>query len=319
MGYSASVSPQQREKSLETSLLAARVATRHYLEGRTNVEVAEELGISRFRVARLLEVARAEGIVRFSINLPLGMEAELSEDLRQRHDLDHCLVVPGTNDPEVLRDRLGRTAVALLQELVDEDDVLGVAWGRTLSAMTRHLDQLPPCPIVQLTGVAGDIAQNSVELIRQISDRSGGQAFPIYAPMVLPDASTLNGLRRQDSVAHAMARHRDVTVAVVAVGSWDPPDSQLLSSLTPRSRQRLVRHGVRAEVCGTLLTDTGTEVSVLSEHLLAIEPAQLRRIPRVLAVAGGESKINAIRSALASGLISSLVTDETVARALLAV
>lgn len=317
MGYSDHMSPQQREKSLETSLLAARVATRHYLEGRTNVEVAEELGISRFRVARLLDVARDEGIVRFSINLPLGMEAELSEGVRQRYDLDHCLVVPGTGDQEVLRDRLGRTAAALLHEVVGEDDVLGVAWGRTLSAMTRHLDRLPPCPIVQLTGVAGDIAENSVELIRQISDRSGGQAFPIYAPMVLPDASTLNGLRRQDSVARAISRHRHVTVAVVAVGSWEPPDSQLLSSLTPRSRQRLVRHGVRAEMCGTLLTGTGAEVSVLSEHLLAIEPAQLRRIPQVLAVAGGESKINAIRSALASGLISSLVTDESVAEALL--
>ena len=37
---------------------AARVAARYYLDARTNVQIADELGISRFRVARLLEIAR---------------------------------------------------------------------------------------------------------------------------------------------------------------------------------------------------------------------------------------------------------------------
>jgi DNA-binding transcriptional regulator LsrR (DeoR family) len=45
-------------------VLAAAVARRYYLEGETKVEIAGQLGLSRFKVARLLEEARASGIVR---------------------------------------------------------------------------------------------------------------------------------------------------------------------------------------------------------------------------------------------------------------
>lgn len=304
-------------RNIDTSLQAARVAARHYVDQCTNVEIAAEFGVSRFRVARLLEIARNDGIVRFSVSLPHGVEAELSERVRIRFGLDHCLVVGSDQSPEQQRDVLGRAAARLLQDLVTEDDVLGIAWGRTLSAMIRHVGGLPPAPVVQLTGVAGDTPGNAIELVRLISERTRGQAFPIYAPMVLPDGATLNGLLRQDSIAHAFQRHRHVTVAAVAVGSWDPPDSQLLQSLPPRSRQRLVRQGVRAEVCGTLISRDGSEVTMPDDHVLAISPQQLRRIPNVVAVAGGGSKKNAIRCVLSSGLVNSVITDEQVAQFLL--
>ena len=47
-------------------LLAA--ARRFYLEDRSKVEIAEELGISRFKVARLLEQARETGVVTITLN-----------------------------------------------------------------------------------------------------------------------------------------------------------------------------------------------------------------------------------------------------------
>ena len=39
-------------------ILIASVARRYYLEGKSKIEIAEELGLSRFKVARLLETAR---------------------------------------------------------------------------------------------------------------------------------------------------------------------------------------------------------------------------------------------------------------------
>jgi hypothetical protein len=38
-------------------ILLASVARRYYLEGRSKVEIADELGLSRFKVARLLDAA----------------------------------------------------------------------------------------------------------------------------------------------------------------------------------------------------------------------------------------------------------------------
>src|ERR1700727_2249502 len=70
-------------------VLAARVARQYYLEGVSKIDIAERLGISRFRVARLLDSARESGLVRIEIGLPggvldAGLSAELCSALRLR-------------------------------------------------------------------------------------------------------------------------------------------------------------------------------------------------------------------------------------------
>lgn len=309
--------PKRKELDLATSMLAARAASLSYEQGRSNLEIADELQVSRFRVARLLDLAREARIVRFNVSLPDSVQPEQSERLRRRWWLDHCVVVESPETDEQARDVMGRAAARLLREILTEDDVLGIAWGRTLSAMVRHVRDLPPCPVVQLTGIAGDPSVNSLEIVRGVSQRSGGVALPLYAPMVLPDPATLAGLRRQSAVSRVLSRMDDVTVAVVAIGSWAPPDSQLLQALPPRARDALHGAGVAAEICGTLFSRDGTEVPSPEGHLLAIRPDQLRRVPGVLAVAGGAKKAEAIRSVLRSGLVTSLVTDSCVAEELL--
>src|SRR5260370_37645216 len=63
-------------------VLAARVARQFYLEGVSKIEIADRLGISRFRVARLLDSAREAGLVRIEIGLPGGsLVAGLSAEL----------------------------------------------------------------------------------------------------------------------------------------------------------------------------------------------------------------------------------------------
>ena len=56
--------------------------------------------------------------------------------------------------------------------------------------------------------------------------------------------------------------------------------------------------------------------SPLDERVIGIDLAQLSRVPRVVAVAGGARKANAIHAALRSGVINVLVTDDQVARAI---
>src|SRR5438552_18887042 len=71
-------------------VLAARVGRQFYLEGVSKVDIAERLGISRFRVARLLDAAREAGMVRIEIGLPggfldTGLSAQLCTVFGLRH------------------------------------------------------------------------------------------------------------------------------------------------------------------------------------------------------------------------------------------
>ena len=298
---------------------AAAIARQYFLDGRSKVEIADTFGLSRFKVARILEECLALGIVDIKITLPAHVDSELSEQLRTQLGLHYSLVVDTQEESEVeLRSHLGRVTAELLTEIVRPEDVLGVGWGRTLSATADHLSALAPCPVVQMAGVAGSVAENSMELVRRITSVSGGLAYPIYAPLLLPDAATAAGLRRQADVASAAEQFDRITKAVVAVGSWDPPNSQLHAAMDPRERERLRRLGVRAEVCGALVDSDGNSVDTdLPSRMIAIDTDQLAEVPDVIAVAGGESKAEAIAALLRSGLISSLVTDVAVARHLL--
>jgi DNA-binding transcriptional regulator LsrR (DeoR family) len=73
-----------------------------------------------------------------------------------------------------------------------------------------------------------------------------------------------------------------------------------------------------AEVSSILITDDGSVVAEsFTERAIAITPAQLRAIPRVLAVAAGVRKARAVRAVARAGLITGLVTDAALAEAIL--
>ena len=181
-------------------VLTASVARRYYLDNRSKTELAQEFRISRFKVARLLEAARSSGLVRIDIGWAGVIDVELSVLLKERFCLQHSVVidVPEGNDAE-LRRQLGTAAAELLEEIVTTEDVLGLAWARSVSAMTGALRRMAATPVVQLTGALShpDIEDSSIELVREVAQISGGPAYLFYAPLVVPDAATANALRRQ--------------------------------------------------------------------------------------------------------------------------
>src|SRR3954453_7051426 len=114
-------------------VLAASVARRYYLDGRSKIEIADEFGLSRFKVARLLDVARESGLVHIEIRHPGHIDVDLSAQLQDRFELQHSIVVDTpTDDAESLRRQLGRAAAQLLGEIITPQDVLGLAWARTV-------------------------------------------------------------------------------------------------------------------------------------------------------------------------------------------
>jgi DNA-binding transcriptional regulator LsrR (DeoR family) len=307
--------------SLKDTVRAAAIARHYFLEGGTKTEIASKFGLSRFQVARILQSALDSGLVTIEIRAPSNINVTASEALRETFGLHHALVVDvGDEVPDVAQQMVGRVAADLLADVVEEGDVLGVSWGRTLSGMVASLSQLPRCSVVQLGGAVGgvDLDENSVEAVRRLAGMSGGKAYPIYAPLIVPDPTTAAQLRRIPDVIEATREYDRVTKAVVAVGSWDPPDSRLRESMTPRERDDVRRQGVVAEVSAVFLDANGdVTCRELANRCVAITAQQLRAVPEIIAVAGGAKKREAIRAVLVGGFATSLVTDNVVADYLL--
>ncbi len=306
---------------------AAAMARRFYLEGKSKIQIAEEFGVSRFKVARVLESALERDLVRIEIRVPAELDAERSDALRARFGLRNAVVVKSPADRSDLTgdaapdpENLGVVAAGLLSELVREGDVLGLAWGRSIITMANALESLPPCTVVQLTGVydAGTAERGSVEAVRRTAQVAGGEAHPMYAPMVLPDAGTAAALRQQTGIAAAMGYFDKVTVAVVSIGSWEPRVSTVYDALSDAERRHYAELGVAAEMSSHLFAADGRRVGHdLRDRCITVDADRLRRVPEVVAIAGGIRKAGAVGAVLRSGLVTSLVTDTAAADHLL--
>ncbi len=302
-------------------VLAATVARRYYLDGASKSDIGEELGLSRFKVARLLDQALTSGLVRIELHSPGAIDLDLSVALKTAYALRHSVVIDSPEDDDaLLRANLGRAAAELLTEIVGPDDVLGLAWARSLMAMRAELTQLASCPVVQLTGALSrpDVDESSIELVRDVARIAGGLAYYFYAPMIVADAVTAQALRAQPEIARAMSRFPDVTKAVVGVGAWRAEQSTVADAVSPRERREIRDLGVRVEVCGVQLDAAGTVLTTpLTARLIGIDATALLAIPDVIAIAYGAPKAEAVRSAVRSGIVSSLVTHAGMASALL--
>ncbi|MGW8375870.1 sugar-binding domain-containing protein [Streptomyces sp. ODS28] len=304
---------------------AAAMARRFYLEGKSKIQIADEFGVSRFKVARVLETALERDLVRIDIRVPAELDAERSDALRARYGLRHVVVVespaePSNEDDGADPENLGEVAADLLGELVTDGDVLGLAWGRSTIHMAAALRQLPPCTVVQLTGVydAGTADRGSVEAVRRAAEVAGGEAHPIYAPMLLPDSGTAAALRSQTGIARAFEYFDKVTVAAVSIGSWEPGISTVHDMLSDEEREHYSSLGVAAEMSAHLFDAEGRRIGRdLGERCITVEAERLRRVPEVVAIAGGQRKAAAIGAVLRSGLVTSLVTDTAAADYLL--
>jgi DNA-binding transcriptional regulator LsrR (DeoR family) len=302
-------------------VLTASIARRYYFEGASKSLIADELNLSRFKVARLLEQARSSGLVRIEIDYRGEIDLDLSVALRTAYGLRHCVVVscPG-DDPAALRTHLGRAGAGLLTEIVDADDVLGLVWARSLLAMRSALQRLARCAVVQLTGAlaTADDEASAVELVRDVARISRGPASYFYAPMIVPDMATAQALRAQPEIARALGRVPEVTKAVVGVGAWAAGQSTVADAVSPREREEMHALGVRAEVGGIQLDAEGRPVRTsLTDRLIGIEAEDLRAVPEVVGIVYGASKAGAVQAALRGGFVKSLVTHSEMADALL--
>ena len=301
-------------------VLTATVARRYYLEGVSKSDIAAELGVSRFKVARMLERARATGLVRIELDARGEIDLDLSVRLRTAYSLRHCVVIDAPEDDQVLlRAALGRAAAELLSEIVEPGDVLGLAWARSLMAMRTSLTRLPACDVVQLTGALSlPDHDGSVELVRDLARRSNGRGFFYYAPMVVPDAATARALRTQPDIARAIDRYPDVTKAVIGVGAWRPGLSTIFGALSEQEQREIHDLGVRSELSGVQLDGEGNPLTTqLTDRLIGIDARQLHAVPDVIAIAYGAAKVDAVYAGIRGGFIKSLVTHTAMASRLL--
>jgi len=307
--------------------LMTRVARLYYDVGLKQPEIATRLRLSQPKVSRLLKGAQDEGIVRISVRAPSGTNPQLEEALESGYGLTEVEIVDISRDEDATAVReLGAAAAFHVETTVRSGDLIGVSsWSASLLAMVdamHPVSGVTDVRVVQILGGGGDPAAegHATHLVRRLTDLLHGEGTFLPAPSSVGSVAARDVLLQDPFVARAVALFDQLDVAYVGIGGQEP--SGLLASsgnVFSPDELRIVREaGGVGDIGLRYLCANGNPVdSPLDERVIGIELAQLRRVPRAVAVAGGPGKTEAIRAAIVGGWINCLITDTYTAERLL--
>ena len=310
--------------TLEEVQLLLRAARLYYEDALTQQEVAQEMGISRPTVSRLLAQARLEGIVQIKVADPLATYEGLESCLAEVFSLRQAVVVTGEGVAgDRLNRRLGLAAARYLRSTLADGDIVGVGLGRTLYAVVQALDatQQIAIRVLPLIGALGQISPSLQvnELVRRLAEAFNGTWQPLYAPAFIRDSSAYQLLAQVEDVDSVVQAWPNLDVALVGIGHFarHHQSSMLFAEyMDDTLMQNLEQRGAVGEICGRFFDAAGQHQIVEPGHI-GISLDQLRKLNHVIAVAGGKEKVTAILGALRGGYPDVLVTDAITAQAVL--
>ncbi|WP_253901471.1 sugar-binding domain-containing protein [Arthrobacter sp. PAMC 25486] len=288
--------------------------------------IARELRTSRSTVSRLLSTARETGLVQIQIKTPADRAPELERVIRKRYKVDvHVVPVSDMlNEVEVL-ERVSMQAARTIGPLVDSNAVVGVAWGSTLSTVSRHLTRKTThgTTIVQLNG-AGNTQTSGItyasEIIRRFGTAYGAKVEQFPVPAFFDRAETKSMMWQERSVRRILDLQERMTIAIFGVGSMDAEITSHVYSggyLDSTDLDSLEASGVAGDVATVFFRSDGSDDGiVLNERSSGPSLESLRQVRRRICVVSGRKKITGLRGALAAGLATDLILDETTAREL---
>jgi DNA-binding transcriptional regulator LsrR (DeoR family) len=309
------------DRPADDTSLTLSIARRYYWEDQSKVSIAQDLGISRFQVARLLQEARRSGLVRIEIGSPGHVDEELSAKIADRLQIRRAVVVEAhPTAPQTTFDLVGGALAAELEEIVPEGGTLGIAWSRSAPALARELRRLDRCTVIQLSGAVYPPSglPGSVEVTRDIAAACHGTAHILYAPLVVPDIETAAGLRRQPEIAATLACADQLDVAVLSVGAWHAGSSAVFDLLNQQERDRLAEFAIQGEVSGRLLDAEGSPVTTpLDDRVVGATLDQLGRARTIVTTAVGAQRKGAVLAVARAGLAHTMIIDTELAESLL--
>lgn len=305
--------------------MLVRAATLYYIDGKSQAEVASQIGVSRSNVSRVLADARRMGIVTITINDPLLRSTELEERLVREFGLRGCRVAPSSEHGSALS-RVGALGAQWLMESITPTSTIALSWGASVQSVVEEITGDHAHPHVEVLPLVGglsivDSTRDGNVLVRLLATKLGAKHRRLYAPAVVESVASRDALMREAAIRDVLAASGRASIAIVGIGSVGSGASSAIIESMKLSRKEaaeFARSGAVGDCCTRFFDHRGELVdSVVNDRVIAVDLDDLRAIPTVVGVAAGAHKAPACRSALRGGLFDVLVVDAELAVALL--
>jgi deoxyribonucleoside regulator len=295
----------------------------YYLLDYNQNEIAKILGVSRPTVSRFLQQAKSDGIVQINIMDPTEDVLNLAIQLENKFKLKKAIVasIPQFEN-HIIKNYLGEKAAAYLNEIVKDDDIVGVTWGTTLYHIAIELKQkfVKDVKVVQLKGGVSHAETNTYasEILYLFGKAYNTAPHNLPLPAIVDHVVVKQAMEADRHIRKILELGKQANIALFTIGSIKK-DSLLfqLGYFTESDLESLYGKAV-GDISSRFFDKDGKVCNQsLNDRTLGIGLDDLRKKEHSILVAGGPNKIEGIYGALKGQYANVLITDQFTAHFLL--
>lgn len=245
--------------------------------------------------------------------------SEIEKVIEEKLGLKHVFVVPGDmeEDGNVI-DEIGRTAALYIKSLVRNGNTITLTGGSTVKKVvdcfpqTRGLDDVM---IIPARGGMGKIVETQANtLVENLSRKMEASYKLLHAPDNL-SGNAFNSLMNESEVKELVDSIHTADILIYGIGRAD--EMAVRRGLEAGQINKLLKLGAVGEAFGYYFNREGN--IVFSTTTIGIRKEEVKRIPNIVAVAGGRNKAEAITAVELSNRSGALITDEGAARKIVSI
>ncbi|MDE2383797.1 MAG: sugar-binding transcriptional regulator [Alphaproteobacteria bacterium] len=299
-----------------------RIAWMYYVEGLTQGEIADVLGIGRVTVIRNINEAIKQHEVRIWITGHVAECLELEKALKEAFGLDECVVVPEPSSPAAITKAIGAAAGMYVTDQLKDGACIGVGWGATLyeSLQTLAPRQLERVEVISLLGGIVQARQfNPAEFAWQFSSLIGADCYLLAAPALVDSPKTRQALIDKCGLNEVLEKSAKMDMALLSVGNMSAQSTAFrMNFMSDAERRSLQEKGAVGDMLNNFFDLEGRLVKhPINDRVMSMPIERLISVPRRVLISGGLEKVDALLGGLKLVKANVLITSEATATALL--
>jgi deoxyribonucleoside regulator len=299
-----------------------RIAWMYYVEGLTQNEIADRLGIGRVTVVRNINEALKQREVKIWITGHVAECLALEGQLKTKFNLIEAVVVPEPANSENTSRVIGNAAGMYITDQLTDNFCLGVGWGATLYA---SLQTLSPREFsnVEVVSMLGGIVQarrfNPAEFAWQFANTVGANCYLLAAPAVVDSEQTRSALIERCGLNEVLARSEKMDMALLSVGTMSAQSTSFrFGFFTEEERQSLMKAGAVGDMLYNFYDKNGQIVDhPINRRVMSMPIENLKTVAKRVMISGGNDKVEALLGGIKMIQPNVIITNEATARQLM--
>jgi central glycolytic genes regulator len=238
---------------------------------------------------------------------------QLEKQLENILDIKKVRLVNGAVPKSDLKAEIGRLASQLLKQEINDNDILAVTGGTTLALVAAEMSYSSSARNVTVVpgrgGLGEDVEIQANTIAAKIAKKLGGNYHLLHLPDNMAEENIYH-IAKEPAIKKTLEMLKKANILIHGVGT--ARDMARRRGMKAVEIADLIGSGAVGEAFGFYFNSAGEIIYSTTSVGLNLE--DLKTINKVIVVAGGENKAEAIIAAVSSKYQDILITDEVTAR-----